>query len=49
MLLGRVTGTVWATRHDPTVDSLKFLVVRALKLDGRPTVITLAHGGRRRF
>lgn len=36
MLLGRVVGTVWATRLDPTLDSLKFLVVRALRPDGRP-------------
>lgn len=34
MLLGRVVGTVWATRHDPTVDDLKFLVVQGLRLDG---------------
>ena len=34
MLLGRVVGTVWATRHDPTVDDLKFLVVQGLQLDG---------------
>ncbi len=36
MLLGRVVGTVWATRHDPSVDALKFLIVRALKLDRTP-------------
>jgi len=34
MLLGRVVGNVWATRHDPTVDDLKFLVVQGLRLDG---------------
>ncbi|MSR74407.1 MAG: ethanolamine utilization protein EutN [Planctomycetes bacterium] len=34
MLLGRVVGTVWATRHDPSLDNAKFLVVRQLKLDG---------------
>jgi microcompartment protein CcmK/EutM len=34
MLLGRVVGTVWATRHDPSVDTLKFLVVRSLRIDG---------------
>lgn len=34
MLLGRVVGTVWSTRHDPTVDDLKFLVVQRLGLDG---------------
>src|SRR5687768_1556513 len=34
MLLGRVIGTVWATRKDPKVSGLKWLLVRALKLDG---------------
>jgi len=34
MLLGRVVGNVWATRHDPTVDDLKFLIVQGLHLDG---------------
>ena len=34
MLLGRVVGTVWATRKDPKVAGMKWLVVRALKLDG---------------
>ena len=34
MFLGRVVGTVWATRHDPTVDNLKILVVQGLRLDG---------------
>jgi microcompartment protein CcmK/EutM len=34
MLLARVVGTVWATRHDPLVDQLKFLIVRGLKPDG---------------
>jgi microcompartment protein CcmK/EutM len=37
MLLGRVTGTVWCTRHDPTVDQLKFLVVEGMKPGGAPT------------
>lgn len=34
MLLGRVVGTVWATRKDPKVAGMKWLVVRAMKLDG---------------
>lgn len=34
MLLGRVVGTVWATRHDPSVDDLKFMVVRGLRPGG---------------
>lgn len=33
MLLGRVVGTVWATRKDPRVTGFKWLVVRALKPD----------------
>jgi microcompartment protein CcmK/EutM len=36
MLLGRVIGTVWATRKDPKVVGMKWLVVRALKLDRKP-------------
>ena len=34
MLLGRVVGTVWATRHDPSVDNLKFLIVAPIGKDG---------------
>ncbi len=34
MLLGRVVGTVWATRRDPSLDNAKFLLVRQLRLDG---------------
>jgi microcompartment protein CcmK/EutM len=33
MLLGRVVGNVWATRRDPTLDDLKFLIVQGLRLD----------------
>lgn len=36
MLLGKVIGTVWATRKDPGLVGMKFLVVRELDLDGRP-------------
>jgi microcompartment protein CcmK/EutM len=36
MLLGRVIGTVWATRKDPKVAGMKWLIVRALKLDRKP-------------
>jgi ethanolamine utilization protein EutN len=36
MLLGRVIGTVWATRKDPKVGGMKWLVVRALKPDRKP-------------
>ncbi len=33
MLLGRVVGTVWATRKDPRVSGFKWMIVRALKPD----------------
>ncbi|MCA9319676.1 MAG: EutN/CcmL family microcompartment protein [Planctomycetes bacterium] len=33
MLLGRVVGEVWATRKDPRVENMKFLVVRQIGLD----------------
>ena len=36
MLLGKVIGTVWATRKDPGLVGMKFLVVRELDLDGEP-------------
>lgn len=37
MLLGRVAGTVVATRKEPRLDGLRFLVVEVLKLDRTPT------------
>lgn len=36
MLLGQVIGTVWATRKDPQLVGMKFLVVREVDLDGEP-------------
>ena len=33
MLLGKVIGTVWATRKDPKLTGLKFLVIRHLDFD----------------
>ena len=36
MLLGKVIGTVWATRKDPGLVGMKFLVVREIDLDGEP-------------
>lgn len=36
MLLGRVIGTVWATRKDDKLEGMKFLVVRELDLDYKP-------------
>lgn len=37
MLLGRVTGTVVATRKEPTLDGLTFLVVAQLDAEGEET------------
>ncbi|MEM0961416.1 MAG: EutN/CcmL family microcompartment protein [Bacteroidota bacterium] len=36
MLLGDVIGTVWATRKDPGLVGMKFLIVREIDLDGEP-------------
>ena len=36
MLLGEVIGTVWATRKDPGLVGMKFLIVREIDLDGAP-------------
>ncbi|MFT3692172.1 MAG: EutN/CcmL family microcompartment protein [Kofleriaceae bacterium] len=36
MILGRVIGTLVATRKEPTLDGLKLLVVRACDVDGNP-------------
>ncbi|MEM1115461.1 MAG: EutN/CcmL family microcompartment protein [Bacteroidota bacterium] len=36
MLLGNVIGTVWATRKDPGLVGMKFLIVREIDLDGVP-------------
>jgi len=37
MVLGRVIGTLVATRKEPTLEGLKLLVVRACDVDGKPT------------
>ena len=37
MLLGRVVGTVVATRKEPELEGLKLLLVRAADVDGKPT------------
>jgi len=37
MVLGRVIGTLVATRKEPTLEGLKLLVVRACDVDGTPT------------
>jgi len=36
MLLGRVIGTVWATRKDEMLEGMKFQIVRAVDLDYKP-------------
>ena len=36
MILGRVAGTVVATRKDERLDGFKLLVVQAVEPDGRP-------------
>ena len=33
MLLGKVVGTVWATRKDAKLDGLKLMLVRHVELD----------------
>ena len=41
MLLGRVVGTVVATRKDGEIEGLKLLVVRGCDFDGNPTGSTV--------
>lgn len=37
MLLGRVVGTLVSTRKEPSLDGLRFLVVRRLTIDNKDT------------
>jgi microcompartment protein CcmK/EutM len=37
MVLGKIIGTLVASRKEPTLDGLKLLVVRACDVDGNPT------------
>src|SRR5687768_4823170 len=37
MILGKVIGTLVASRKEPTLEGLKLLVVRACDVDGVPT------------
>jgi microcompartment protein CcmK/EutM len=37
MLLGRVVGTLVATRKEPSLEGLKFLVLKQLDIDGKAT------------
>jgi microcompartment protein CcmK/EutM len=36
MLLGKVVGTLVATRKDPKLEGLKFLVLQRLNIEGQP-------------
>lgn len=36
MLLGRVIGTIVASRKEPAIEGLKLLLVRACDVDGKP-------------
>ena len=37
MILGKVVGTVVASRKEPTIEGLKLLVVRPCDVDGEPS------------
>jgi microcompartment protein CcmK/EutM len=37
MLLGKVVGTLVATRKEPSLDGLKFLVLKQLDIEGKET------------
>jgi len=37
MVVGRIIGTLVASRKEPTLEGLKLLVVRACDVDGNPT------------
>ncbi|MCG8424083.1 MAG: EutN/CcmL family microcompartment protein [Proteobacteria bacterium] len=41
MLLGKVVGTLVASRKEPTLEGLKLLVVRACEVDGTPSGATV--------
>lgn len=41
MLVGTVVGNVWATKKDPSLVGLRFLVVRPYTTDGRESAETL--------
>ena len=41
MLVGTVVGNVWATKKDPTLTGVRFLVIRPFTLDGKPSAETL--------
>jgi ethanolamine utilization protein EutN len=41
MLIGTVVGNVWATKKDPTLSGLRFLVIQPFTLDGKPSAETV--------
>ena len=41
MLIGTVVGNVWATKKDPTLSGLRFLVVRPFTTDGDASAETI--------
>lgn len=41
MLLGRVVGNVWATKKEPSLEGLRFLVIQPYQLDGSASAETL--------
>ena len=41
MLIGTVVGNVWATKKDPTLAGLRFLVIQPFTLDGKPSAETV--------
>ncbi len=41
MLVGTVVGNVWATKKDPSLIGLRFLVVRPFTTDGRESAETI--------
>jgi ethanolamine utilization protein EutN len=41
MMVGTVVGNVWATVKDPSLEGLRFLVVRPFTLDGKQSAETI--------
>lgn len=41
MLLGKVVGSVWATKKEATLDGLRFLIIQPFKLNNAATSDTL--------
>jgi ethanolamine utilization protein EutN len=41
MLIGTVVGNVWATKKDPTLSGLRFLVIQPFTLDGKGSAETI--------